>query len=360
MFMGHFVRHRHDLSKPSPTALTFGQEERREVAIHPVHGSLRSASVWPFKTVTYRAHLCVEGTGESRGTSNSWVTSFSIDAGPDYDGDGVRVVGGIGEGEGAPKLLHVNSADLPRIEKMSTADFCAEYQLDDDIRERLEDEGFVNMISLFYLSQDEFRRIGFNTESLVKIQAALNHRLADKHPDIMVTTPRITNAPNAPRISGPGGVGGAGGHRDARGGVGGTGKGGLYDKNEILAALGVRIRGAMKDNVDEIEVMQKVLAIQGGRAGAPRQISEESAQHSSDSAAEPEDQENDSDVPANSGHALPFTINYMSIGSMRGGIGGGGGQGGCDGGNGGTGAGPQLPISRVEKLNIQVIGSKQL
>ncbi|KAK7031871.1 hypothetical protein R3P38DRAFT_829606 [Favolaschia claudopus] len=71
---------------------------------------------------------------------------------------------------------------------------------------------------------------------------------------------------------------------------------------------------------------------------------------SSFSLVEPPDQE--SEMPPGPGLSSPFTVNHMSIGSIRGGIGGGGGQGGRDGGNGGIGAGPQLPISRVDTINI--------
>ncbi|KAK6977655.1 hypothetical protein R3P38DRAFT_514084 [Favolaschia claudopus] len=81
----------------------------------------------------------------------------------------------------------------------------------------------------------------------------------------------------------------------------------------------------------------------------------ENGTRSSYSLVEPEDQE--TDVPRGSSLALPFTVNYLSIGSIRGGTGGGGGQGGRDGGDGGLGAGPQLPISRVETMNIQVTGT---
>ncbi|KAK6984966.1 hypothetical protein R3P38DRAFT_3450977, partial [Favolaschia claudopus] len=70
---------------------------------------------------------------------------------------------------------------------------------------------------------------------------------------------------------------------------------------------------------------------------------------------EPEDQENN--VPVRSSPTLPFTVDYMSIGSISGGIGGRGGQGGHNGGRGGNGEGPQLLIPRVGTLNITVTGT---
>ncbi|KAK7017295.1 hypothetical protein R3P38DRAFT_1321103 [Favolaschia claudopus] len=97
---------------------------------------------------------------------------------------------------------------------MSIADFCTNYQLDDDVRERLKDEGIMNMVSLFYENEDELRNMGFNMGSIGEIKAALKRRLADKHPDIMVVTPRV---PNALDINGGlGGGGGEGGYKGRR------------------------------------------------------------------------------------------------------------------------------------------------
>ncbi|KAK6987540.1 hypothetical protein R3P38DRAFT_332092 [Favolaschia claudopus] len=123
---------------------------------------------------------------------------------------------------------------------MDITEFCDEYQLGNNILQHLQHAGIHTMNPLFHANEEDLTwRLRFNIGSVAEIQAALKRRLADKHPGIMVATPRI---PKALDISG--GVGGAGGEGDIEGGAGGKGKGGLYDRNNLLkAAVGVRIRG---------------------------------------------------------------------------------------------------------------------
>ncbi|KAK6987542.1 hypothetical protein R3P38DRAFT_331678 [Favolaschia claudopus] len=109
--------------------------------------------------------------------------------------DGVGATGGMGEGPRfQTRIVSRDKVDLTRIHKMSIADFCAEYQLDDDVRERLDDEGIANILALFCENEYELRRMGFNIGSIAEIQAALKRRLTDEHPDIMTVTPRIPYA----------------------------------------------------------------------------------------------------------------------------------------------------------------------
>ncbi|KAK7056009.1 hypothetical protein R3P38DRAFT_1374370 [Favolaschia claudopus] len=100
------------------------------------------------------------------------TTSITVNAELDYDGDGVGATGGIGEGPRfQTRIVWLDKVDLPRIERMSIAEFCTKYQLDDDVRERLKDEGIMNMISLFYENEDELRNMGFNMGSIAEIKA---------------------------------------------------------------------------------------------------------------------------------------------------------------------------------------------
>ncbi|KAK7056083.1 hypothetical protein R3P38DRAFT_3566584 [Favolaschia claudopus] len=159
------------------------------------------------------------------------VNSLTIGVKPNHDVV-VGATGGIGEGPRfQAKTVWLNKADLIRIDKISTEDFCAEYQLDPAIRERLEDEGVLTIISLFYENEDGLKSWGFDIGEIAEIRAALKRRLAEKHPDIMVVTPKISND-----VDIGGGVGGAGGFGEILGGMGGTGKAGSFDLNQMLAA----------------------------------------------------------------------------------------------------------------------------
>ncbi|KAK6987536.1 hypothetical protein R3P38DRAFT_2805736 [Favolaschia claudopus] len=266
--------------------------------------------------------------------------------------EGVGARGGIGEGPRFQgKIVWLDSADLPRIEKMSTADFCTKYRLDNDVRERLNDEGISNMISLFYEDEDGLKEMGFNIGSIAEIKAALKRRLADKHPDITVVAPRTTNEWDV-----RGGVGGAGGHGDIKAGEGGTGKAVSLDPNRLHAekvtgvirggkggaagttgdpslsaanthssSMQIARAGTILDvNLDQVDVIQKGLLVEGGEGGAGGWAPNKGG-------------------IGGEGQGPRIPMLHVHLFKVNGGTGGEGGNSVREGGGGGEGGAPEIP-----------------
>ncbi|KAK6987496.1 hypothetical protein R3P38DRAFT_3450139 [Favolaschia claudopus] len=272
---------------------------------------------------------------------NRQVNSLTIGVKPNHDVV-VGATGGIGEGPRfQAKTVWLDKADLIRIDKISTKDFCAEYQLDDDVRDRLEEEGVLTIISLFYENEEGLKSWGFNIGSIAEIRAALKRRLADKHPDIMVVTPRTTND-----LDIGGGVGGAGGFGEILGGMGGTGKAGSFDLNQMLAAAtGARFRGKSSSKHATYMISSWKPSFTGGIGGAAGATSSPGPRAT-----------NMPRSPTTSPRAgtLPDIdikmdeVDVVQQGFVvEGGVGGAGGWAAKMGGTGGEGQGPHIPMLYV-------------
>ncbi|KAK6987537.1 hypothetical protein R3P38DRAFT_331519 [Favolaschia claudopus] len=248
------------------------------------------------------------------------VNSPNIGTEPDCDDNVVGAMGGTGEApgfQGKPGWL--DGVDINRIEKMSTAEFCAGYQLENDIREKLEDEGFLTFNSLFYENEAALRSWGFNIGSVAEIQAALKRKVAEKHLRDSVVAQR------ADALDVGGGVGGAGGRGDTLGGVGGTGKGGLYNKNKLRGtAVTVTVRGG-----------------RGGAAGATRNPDPHDTNVSSSPTQSP-----------GAGTMADNNVTQIKVEGLfvEGGVGGAGGWAPGRGGQGGEGQGPHIPMDDVKSF----------
>ncbi|KAK6987570.1 hypothetical protein R3P38DRAFT_2805765 [Favolaschia claudopus] len=255
--------------------------------------------------------------------------------------------GGIGEGPSlSGPIVRLNKADLPRIEKMSIASFCAKYQLDDDIRERLEDEGFQNITALCYAKEGELKKMGSNIGNIAEIKAALKRRLAEQ--GIVAVTTDTTNDWDVEK-------GGAGGQGSIQPGTGGTGKANEFDLEGLHTAnVGGDIKGGkggkggaidhpslltahmpssldpiqtltagptLDSNMNEIEVVQvrKRLNVEGGEGGAGGWAPERGG-------------------TGGEGQGPEVAMSYVSHLKIKGGIGGEGGKSSNRGGHGGDGA----------------------
>ncbi|KAK7056068.1 hypothetical protein R3P38DRAFT_3253996 [Favolaschia claudopus] len=203
----------------------------------------------------------------------------------EFSGDGIGGAGGVGEGPTIPvRIVWLADADIACINTIDTGTFCAEYQLRDEIRRHLDEEGLNPITSLLYVGEGDLKNWGFDAGSIAEIRWALKKMLSVQHPGIRVLTPRTAT----PDIEG--GTGGRGGHGGQSGGAGGCGMAPRIATDQLLSWKGSRVRGgiggiggasgipglrwsrrhtsAHAETLSEVMPVQEGNIIEGGRGGA--------------------------------------------------------------------------------------------
>ncbi|KAJ6452921.1 hypothetical protein C8R45DRAFT_1039854 [Mycena sanguinolenta] len=126
---------------------------------------------------------------------------------------GIGGAGGVGHATQFGKRL-ASKAGKSR-SKTTIDKFCKEHCLGDEIREKLEEEGFSSAESLVHVTDIELKAARFKIGHIAELAWALKRLVGDTKPPPMPE--------NKPRVSGgEGGAGGHGGHRGGGGGIGGA------------------------------------------------------------------------------------------------------------------------------------------
>ncbi|KAK7056058.1 hypothetical protein R3P38DRAFT_2850268 [Favolaschia claudopus] len=134
--------------------------------------------------------------------------------------------------------LWLDETEIRRIGSITTAAFCAEYQLGNDIQERLRDNGLDQITSLFNLNEEDLKKRGFSIASIGEIRWALRRMFWERHPEVRVVTLRETQMNFAGRR------GAHGTHGLTQGGVGATGRGPTIHLAQFMG-VGGRIGGGI-------------------------------------------------------------------------------------------------------------------
>ncbi|KAK6987506.1 hypothetical protein R3P38DRAFT_3101518 [Favolaschia claudopus] len=158
--------------------------------------------------------------------------------------------------------LWLDETEIRRIGSIGTAAFCAEYQLGNDIQERLRNNGLDQITSLFNLNEEDLKKRGFSIAFIGEIRWALRRMFWEKHPEVRVVTLRETQMNFAGRR------GAHGTHGLTQGGVGATGRGPTIHLAQFMG-VGGRIGGESRCDCDQhsLDLSSGGIGGAGGNAG---------------------------------------------------------------------------------------------
>ncbi|KAK7056059.1 hypothetical protein R3P38DRAFT_2850274 [Favolaschia claudopus] len=159
--------------------------------------------------------------------------------------------------------LWLDETEISRIGSTRTAAFCTEYQLGNDIQERLRDNGLDQITSLFNLNEEDLKKRDLGIASIGEIRWALRRMFWEKHPEVRVVTPRETE------INIRGRQGARGTHGPTQGGTGGTGRAATIDWAQFKGVHTIRGESCCGCNKHSLNFALGGTGGVGGTTGIP-------------------------------------------------------------------------------------------